>query len=264
MLMQTLSRRGSSLQCPWRLILYVDEITPGNPLRPDNKRNIMAIYASWLELGDFLRTEEAWLTLGIMRTSIMKTIRGGVSSAVKTVLRALFVGSRSMSSAGILLPAGDLLFCKFHRFLSGEGAGKAVWCCKGASGIKPCIGCKNVVQLAEGEESLTKVDGSGYLVDIACWDTARFDPMSDTDVFTAYDGLVAMQAAGALKGELEREEKARGFAIVHDAFTERSADARNTQAVYVCQGSYAHHVGFWSDVLRDIRLVACPEEVLLR
>ena len=69
---QALSAQPATFCRPWRLLIYLDEITPGNPLRPDNKRKIMAFYASWLELGDRLRLEEYWLTLGVLRTSIIK------------------------------------------------------------------------------------------------------------------------------------------------------------------------------------------------
>ena len=117
--------------CPWRLLLYFDEVVPGNPLRPDNKRKIVVIYCSWLELDHLLYAEKAWLTLGVIRSSIVKSVRGGISSVVRALLRVLFVGACSLSSAGAVLPSGGLFFCKYHLFISDEAAGKAVWCTKG-------------------------------------------------------------------------------------------------------------------------------------
>ena len=35
----------------WRLALYHDEITPGNPLRPDNRRKLSIVYCAWLDVG---------------------------------------------------------------------------------------------------------------------------------------------------------------------------------------------------------------------
>ena len=35
---QALSAQPATFCRPWRLLIYLDEITPGNPLRPDNKR----------------------------------------------------------------------------------------------------------------------------------------------------------------------------------------------------------------------------------
>ena len=40
--MQALARHPCSFQRPWNLVLYLGEITPGNVLRPDNKRKVTA------------------------------------------------------------------------------------------------------------------------------------------------------------------------------------------------------------------------------
>ena len=40
-----------SLERPWSIILYSDEVTPGNPLAVDNKRKLQCIYWSFAELG---------------------------------------------------------------------------------------------------------------------------------------------------------------------------------------------------------------------
>ena len=35
----------------WSLILYSDEIVPGNALSNDNKRKVWGVYFSWMEFG---------------------------------------------------------------------------------------------------------------------------------------------------------------------------------------------------------------------
>ncbi len=113
---------------------------------PDTKRKITAFYASFLELGDFLSSEAAWLTIGTLRTSVAKNIIGGISNVVRQLLRAMFVGPTSLAVGGAVLQSG-LFFARFRRILSDEAAGKAVFCVKGALGLKPCMDCKNVVAL---------------------------------------------------------------------------------------------------------------------
>ena len=91
LLLQTLARRDmfrtrfvealalhpNTKDAPWHLVFYTDEITPGNILRPDNKRKMVVIHVSFLELGqDFLQDEEAWLCIGVIRTSIAKKLLG--------------------------------------------------------------------------------------------------------------------------------------------------------------------------------------------
>jgi hypothetical protein len=49
---------------PWQLIIYTDEVTPGNPLATNNKRKFHAVYWSFLELGmNALCREEAWFCI---------------------------------------------------------------------------------------------------------------------------------------------------------------------------------------------------------
>ena len=48
---QKLLEKMPSPQDPWNLILYSDEVTPGNPLAALNKRKLQAIYLLFLELG---------------------------------------------------------------------------------------------------------------------------------------------------------------------------------------------------------------------
>ena len=43
-----------SPEAPWRLILYSDEVVPGNPLAHDNRRKVWVIYFSFIEFGPTL------------------------------------------------------------------------------------------------------------------------------------------------------------------------------------------------------------------
>ena len=223
--MRALANHPCTPDSPWRLILYLDEITPGNPLRPDNKRKITALYASWLELGDFLRVEEAWLTLGVIRTDTLKYVQGGIGVAVRHLIRALFLGRRSLSDCGVAVnnDPPTLFFCKFLRLLSDEAAGKAVISVKGASGIRPCLDCKNVVALGDDvNPSLASTDNTGYLVDIACADSARFDPQTDADLWQAHDRLATLKREPRMtKKQFTLEERASGVSfdeagLLHD------------------------------------------------
>ena len=166
--------RTAGVREKWRLIVYLDEITPGNPLRPDNKRKINAFYVSCLELAAALCSESAWFFVGCLRSTIAKQVRGGISGVTRALLRAFFVGTMSLSIGGVLLPDGALLFVKMHRLLCDEGAGKVAWCVKGAAGIKNCMHCKNVVILSDAGEGLTDFDDQDYLVDITCSDVRRW------------------------------------------------------------------------------------------
>ena len=91
----------NSQSSPWRLVLYSDEITPGNVLKLQNRRKAACWYLGVVEMMGFLRREEGWLTIGVIRAKMVKTLRGGYSSVARALLRSLFLGNDGVSTAGV-------------------------------------------------------------------------------------------------------------------------------------------------------------------
>ena len=60
---------------PWTLEYHEDEITPGNPMRPDNKRKFHIIYCTFLEL-DISSWSDGWLPLAVVRSTEAQKFRG--------------------------------------------------------------------------------------------------------------------------------------------------------------------------------------------
>jgi hypothetical protein len=69
----------------WNIILYADGITPGDAFSPDNNRKAWVWYASFLEMGQKLSNEEAWITVAIARTRLPALL---CELAVTTALQA--------------------------------------------------------------------------------------------------------------------------------------------------------------------------------
>ena len=189
-------------EAPWSMILYFDELTPGNVLRPDNHRKMMAVYMSFRELGiDRLCKTEYWFTLAVVRVDMIRKVDGQWSHMFRVLLRTLFLGDNSFESAGVLLYAGGphLLFARLSITIADEGALKQGIDCKGSSGLRPCAACKNV--LMRGSDIANR-DASGYLVEVTCSNFNRFDFASDKDMFDVVDMLNARKGhlrAGAFK-----------------------------------------------------------------
>ena len=64
-------RRMLALSCTGNklgLMLYLDGITPGNPLAPVIARKCIAWHASFIELDELLTNEAYWLVVAIART----------------------------------------------------------------------------------------------------------------------------------------------------------------------------------------------------
>ena len=69
--------KPSSADQPWNLILYSDEVTPGNQLAIKNDRKIQVVYYSFLEFGHRLGDENFWLTVCAKRSSKVEEMSGG-------------------------------------------------------------------------------------------------------------------------------------------------------------------------------------------
>ena len=178
-------------------------------LRPDNARKTTAFYVSFLELGRHLRNEDAWLCLGVLKVQTAHQVQGGLSCAFKMLLRHVFLSTPSFSTGVSLeLSAGPTLFwAKLSNILGDEAALKSTWSVKGASGLKPCMLCKNVCAQRSG---LPQHDVNNYLVDLACSDFSKFDLCTDNDLWQMQDTLLAQQPVLS-NAALDRLEKATGM-----------------------------------------------------
>eukprot|EP00974_Lingulodinium_polyedra_P098918 9587255-Lingulodinium_polyedra.AAC.1 len=56
-------------------------------LSPDNKKKVMAFYASFRELGHALRHEEYWFPLGALRRHVANAVQGKWSRVVAALLQ---------------------------------------------------------------------------------------------------------------------------------------------------------------------------------
>ena len=80
-----------SLERPWSIILYSDEVTPGNPLNTANNRKLQCIYWSFAELGFVaLSHEECWFVLVVELSSTVSNIAAGMSQVFGCMLHKFF------------------------------------------------------------------------------------------------------------------------------------------------------------------------------
>ena len=224
----------NSKTSPWHLVLYSDEITPGNVLKLQNRRKAACWYLGIVEMMGFLRREEAWLTFGVIRASEVKQLHGGYSSVARALLRSLFLGNDGVSTAGVamhLLGSPRVLYFKFDKLLADEAMTKTVWDVTGHGGLKCCtLQCKNMVHLRREDDengvALTDMQEGDDLVDISCCDPDEFDPMTDADVWRSYDMVEAAaerwRARTMTKTAFLQLSKALGFNLnVHGIIADK-------------------------------------------
>jgi hypothetical protein len=156
----------STPEKPWRLVLYSDEVVPGNQLSHDNKRKCWVVYFSWLELGmNALCCEDAWMSMFIARSSEVATVAAGMSQIFRELIKTFFgANGHNAATAGVVLVGHDgaqhRLFFDVDMFLQDGGAHKTVWHCTGDAGSKLCMLCKNLYVEKSG---ITDEDGADQL-----------------------------------------------------------------------------------------------------
>lgn len=145
----TFRRKPCSIDNPWQLCIYADEITPGNVLAARTERKSWMVYGSFLEHGQMtLQKEAAWATLFAKRSSSVSELPGGISQLTALILKHIFCNPTCNPTLGgvVLSHQGQniRIYFKLGMFLMDGGAHKLVWGIKGDSGNKYCLLCKNV------------------------------------------------------------------------------------------------------------------------
>lgn len=212
LLRRSLQRTPPRADRPWSLIMYHDEVTCGNVLKSNNQRKATAFYFSFKEFELSLRDEDAWLCPAVITRTLLQRVKGGISCVLKEMLRHLFQGNQNLF-AGIPVLLADQtptsLVARMSNLLGDEAALKASLCAKGASGIKPCLQCKNIVV----KGTLAQHDATGYLKTISCPSVQEFDLSSDADIWCLADNLSNHSGS---KKNLAQLEKASGLNAVED------------------------------------------------
>ena len=194
----------SSPQQPWKLIVYLDELVPGNVLGRAERKS-WAWYCSFLELGNHLSSIHSWLTIALARSTKVSKLEAGVSQITASLLKSIFCNPLSFPQTGIILkdPKTDTTI-RFHfdfgMVLADGAAQKQVWGSKGDSGLKFCFFCKNVrasgTTEANMHSNITKY--------------SQLDLASDQDVLQSYATLHSRKETCS-KADFELWQQATGW-----------------------------------------------------
>ena len=160
-----LKEKPPSRDDPWNLIIYSDEVTPGNPLATLNKRKFHAVYWTFLEFGvNALSREESWFCVTTEYSLNMNKYSAGLSQAFAAIIMLFFsADGTDLSTTGVLLHFGNesvRLWAKVGGILQDGGAHKSVWHCRGDGSHRFCLLCKNLVT---HQSALVDEDGSNLL-----------------------------------------------------------------------------------------------------
>ena len=205
------AKHPSSVESPWRLAVYADEVVPGNALAASNSRKVWVVYFSFLELGQ-LSNENCWCPIAAEPTQGLKLVSAGISQVVKIIIKTFFGLLDYDMRGGVQLegPTGERirLFATLSMLLQDGAAQKLIWCCKGESGTKPCMLCRNLVTASSGLASASCGLTADMFKDVAL-------PATNTsirDIIKALDRFKVTETVGDFK----RRQQACGFTWQRD------------------------------------------------
>ena len=180
-----------SSAAPWSIIIYTDEAAPGSMLNQDQSRKAWLWYWQFEEFGpSVLSHEGVWFLGGLLRTDVVKDIKGGASAMFKAWVRRFFIDGDHFAD-GFTVHCANKAFvvvAKLNTVIADEAALKAMWDCKGASGMKPCMLCMNVV----GSRQQHLADGDRY-VSIQSCDIDAFHLQTDDTIWEIADKLTRLK-----------------------------------------------------------------------
>jgi hypothetical protein len=210
--MSTLSRRFGVLmenamggKCePIPIVLYIDEVVPGNPMRHDKGRTLQAIYwiiSAWPQY--ILKRTEAWFTFAVLQSRIAAQLPGGIAALFPIVLK-VFMPEGTPHITLIVHKAKESIAAplSMHGFISDLKANSELFGVKSTAGTKTCSTCDNCVQFIPAEFA------GRILRDMGCADLTDYIQNSDADLYAKADKLLAAEADGADPtriGALEQE-----------------------------------------------------------
>ena len=194
---------------PLHVIFYVDEVCPGSPLRPEKSRTLQCLYWTFVEFPDWLLSRtSAWFCLGTIRSTVVDQLPGNLSQLVAVVMAKFFSPTGPSFESGFTVCKGaDRVTMKavFGGFLCDEKAHKQVVDCKGASGWKPCVSCRNV--MSRVDRAAMRAHGA---VPVSHANPADFDRHTNESVYTVVDHLQHVKATRPAR-QYQEESSLLGF-----------------------------------------------------
>ena len=138
------------------IVVYLDELVPGNPFRPEQSRRTQAVYFCILQWPQWLIARTTmWPVLCLLRSCFLYELPGGIGGFFScTCLRLLFGEGRGSLKGGVILQWNErslALSINYGGTIADEKALKEIHDYKGAQGTIPCMDCKGLVNSVDDE-----------------------------------------------------------------------------------------------------------------
>ena len=178
--------------------------------------------ASALGVDVCLLAQESWFEIMVLRTSVAKEVKGGVSAAMCKLLKLFFEAPHDLRTAGITLQLQDgtpgHLWFGMGPIIADEVALHQIFGCKGAAGLKPCMLCANIFNTKYRKEGIASIDAEGWALCHDSYEHNRFvlhtrDTISD--IINRLGAPMGIVARSQMETNLGWNHEPSG--IMHDA-----------------------------------------------
>ncbi len=183
--------------------VYVDEVVPGNFILPDNRRRSFCYYICWKDLVRF-RSDLLWFPFAMIRHDLVENYPGGLVGVFTKVLQDLqpFLFSLILDS--------NMVRTTRLFFIADEDGLKKSASHKGASGLRPCIKCRNCISKGNSVP--------GYF-DIAECNWSSFQLSTNSEIKEMFTHLKHV-CATASKKDFEEASKLSGWKWLPELWAE--------------------------------------------
>lgn len=249
--LECLKKRPCSVNDPWTIILYNDEVVAGNVLLRHNHRKAHAHYYSFLEFGAHaLSSEFLWFTLCIAKSDTVSSMTG---NGAGVLLKEMFLLFKSFETEGFVC-GQVIIWAKVKQLVSDEAALKIGLDVKGASGHMCCLKCRNVLKTKA--YNVAKKSRNCTLLPISDLDVKKFEPHTDETIIAnakylqEQHPLLTHKKFKELQTSLGLNYAPDGILLCETLDFKLSSVAFDFQHVYFVNGVFNLEVGMLLDLLK--------------
>ena len=195
---------------PYNLLIYGDELVPGNVLHLDTTRKLFGCQCCIKDFGpQHIHANYNWIPLFCIRHNVASWIPGGMSYVLRMYLRHMMLVEK-INDRGVVVPLDTeaakhvVLYFKVSNLICDGDALRMLTNWKGAKAKLPCFRCLNVLGVTDEEEV-----PEGFLT-LRSRDTSSFAAATNADWWEKADTL-SLQQPLLNKREFAKLEVASGL-----------------------------------------------------
>lgn len=255
-----------SLEAPWSIVIYVDEITCGNPLavRSDARRKVQGVYWTLYQLGpQALADDMCWMEIVAFKTATTKDFVGCISHMLDVCLSCFFNEQGHDLRRGALFRVQShgpfMLFLCVEMLIADIPALCESIGAMGTHGHVPCFYCRRILGWRAFDNP--KIAALHGFNDLACIDQRQWGKHTNASLLQLLRDL--QTTATTDPGALAKKQTLNGFKHMEGNFLLNPLTV-NSKPLQVLMVDWMHLMfqsGCWNREVYQILATATTRQV---